>query len=680
MTTLLTPPASRRPSSAPSERDDATPAPPGPTWRTRTGAALRARRVSALYLVPLLVLTGLASRIGFFGAPQRIDDEGTYTAQAWAVENLGTLGHYTYWYDHPPLGWIQIAGWTWLTDGFSRYGEAVIAGREVMVVAHVISAGLLWVLARRLDLGRPAAAAAVLLYAFSPLAVQFTRTVYLDNVATPWALAAFALALTRSRQLLAFTAAAAALAIAVLSKETYLLLAPFLAWQMWRSAHPSTRRYTLSVAAAVFSLAGIGYIVFALVKGEVVPGDDQVSLWEGITFQLVDRASSGSVLDPSSQAGLTMSTWLTLDATLLVASVVAAVAALAVRRLRPYAALHLFLTLVLLKPGYLPVPQVIVMLPFAALLVAAVVEAGLRRWRSGPDASRTTRARGRGVAAVAGIGALAFVVTAAPLWTGQLRGLWLADLDAPMSQAQSWITDNVERDQRLLVDDAVWVDLVEAGFDREDVVWYYKADTDAEVSDLAPNGWSDYDYVLVTQSIRRSVETAPTVGEALDNATQVAVFGSGEQQVDVFRVHAEGGETYADYAERDAAARTDAGRALADNPALTLTEDSRGALQDGGVDSRAVSVLAQVAGDHDLGVAGFPSVFGEQGQLPARTVVLDSIDGEAVDSPAGQATAAEIADQVGAYEPDSVEVVDDQLVVRFGLAETGDLLPAPLGS
>ena len=675
MTTLLDPPATDRPASPPRDQ-----APPRPSWRSRARRSFAARRHSALYLVPLLVLTGLASRIGFFGAPRRIDDEGTYTAQAWAVQNLGELGHYTYWYDHPPLGWIQIAGWTWLTDGFSRYGEAVVAGREAMVVAHVISAALLWVLARRLDLGRPAAAAAVLLYALSPLAVQFTRTVYLDNVATPWALAAFALALTRSKQLLAFVAAAAALAIAVLSKETYLLLAPFLAWQMWRSAHPSTRRYTLSVAGAVFSLAGLGYIVFALVKGEVVPGSGRVSLWEGITFQLFDRAASGSVLDPTSQAGLTMSTWLTLDAALLGASVVAGVAALAVRRLRPYAVLHLFLTLVLLKPGYLPVPQVIVMLPFAALLIAAVAEAGLRRWRSDTGATRTSRARGRGIAAATGIGVLAFVVTAAPLWTGQLRGLWLADLDAPMRQAQTWITENVERDQRLLVDDAVWVDLVEAGFEREDVVWYYKADTDSEVSDLAPNGWRNYDYVLLTQAIRRSVEAAPTVDEALDNGTRVAVFGSGEQQVEVFRVHAEGGDAYTDLTDRDTAARTEAGQALADNPALELSDEAQGALEDGGVDSRVVSVLAQVAGDYDLGVTGFPSVFGEQGQVPARTLVLDSIDGQPVDSPEGQALAAEIADQVGAYEPDSVDIDGDQLVVRFGLADSADLLPAPAGT
>jgi len=42
----------------------------------------------------------------------RTDAEGTLVADAWAIQH-GTLAHYTYIYDHPPLGWIQMAAWTW---------------------------------------------------------------------------------------------------------------------------------------------------------------------------------------------------------------------------------------------------------------------------------------------------------------------------------------------------------------------------------------------------------------------------------------------------------------------------------------------------------------------------------------------------------------------------------------
>ncbi len=46
----------------------------------------------------------MVNALNLGGSPQRIDDEGTYTAQAWSIGNLGELTHYTYWYDHPPSG------------------------------------------------------------------------------------------------------------------------------------------------------------------------------------------------------------------------------------------------------------------------------------------------------------------------------------------------------------------------------------------------------------------------------------------------------------------------------------------------------------------------------------------------------------------------------------------------
>ncbi|MEV9285909.1 hypothetical protein AB0148_26875, partial [Klebsiella pneumoniae] len=93
----------------------------------------------------------------------RIDDEGTYTAQAYAILNFGEIAHYTYWYDHPPLGWIQIAGYAAATGAFARWDVAVLAGREASIVATLVAAVLLWVLARRVGMSRPAASVAAAL-------------------------------------------------------------------------------------------------------------------------------------------------------------------------------------------------------------------------------------------------------------------------------------------------------------------------------------------------------------------------------------------------------------------------------------------------------------------------------------------------------------------------------------
>ena len=178
-------------------------------WRARLG--------DALWLLPPLVLGLVVNALNLGGSPQRIDDEGTYTAQAWSIGNLGELTHYTYWYDHPPLGWMQIAAWVGLTDGWNRYDVAVIAAREAMLAATAAAAVLLWFVVRRIGFARFTASAAVLLFLLSPLAVQFHRQVYLDNIATAWLLAALLLAMSRRAQLAGYIGAAAAFGVAVLT-------------------------------------------------------------------------------------------------------------------------------------------------------------------------------------------------------------------------------------------------------------------------------------------------------------------------------------------------------------------------------------------------------------------------------------------------------------------------------
>src|SRR4051794_17723738 len=135
----------------------------------------------------LLILTATLRLINLTGSPARLDDEGTYVAQAYAVAHWGEIAHYTYWYDHPPAGWLQLALWTAIS-GPDFGGNAVAAGRYLMVAVAVLTAGLLWLLARRVDVSRWASAAAVVIFAVSPLSIALSRTVYLDNLAIAWLL------------------------------------------------------------------------------------------------------------------------------------------------------------------------------------------------------------------------------------------------------------------------------------------------------------------------------------------------------------------------------------------------------------------------------------------------------------------------------------------------------------
>ncbi|GAB3574734.1 hypothetical protein GCM10027406_05180 [Leifsonia lichenia] len=633
--------------------------------RSRLAGWLAVHGRTLTFLLPVLAIAGLVQGFNMGGSPQRIDDEGTYTAQAWAVDTLGSLTHYTYWYDHPPLGWLQIAGYAKLTGAFSRYDIAVLAGREAMLVATLISVALVFFLARRLSLRRGTSAVAALVFAVSPLAVQFHRTVYLDNVATPWLLAAFLLASTRRNQLLGFAGAAAAFGIAVLSKETYLLALPFLIWVIWRSAKPETRRYTLSVAASILVLIGFSYLLLAIVKGELLPSTGHVSLLNGVAFQLSSRASSGSILDPASLINKTFAIWWQLDPVIIALGALAAVGGLFVRTLRPYAAMLLFLIVFMFRPGgYLPVPYVIMLLPFASLLIAAVSET---LWR----ARRRSGATVRVPTVLWGVALVAALATAVPVWSTQLRGLLLADLDRTTRQAQQWVDLNVPKDSRLIVDDSMWVDLVRHGFARDNVTWYYKVDTDPAVQALSPNGWRDSDYVVTTDSMRTFSGTFPQVDAAIANSVTVATFGTGTQKVDIRRIDPDGIAAAKTTDSGNAKAAKATGVEVAENPRLTAAVAERTLLRDGRVDPRVNVMLGQLLAGQRVSVAAFPLPAGETAPA-SRRVLISAVDGASTlgRTAAATAVARAVSSASGMYKPADVRFTERGLLVEFSESTT----------
>ncbi|ROQ38362.1 4-amino-4-deoxy-L-arabinose transferase-like glycosyltransferase [Frondihabitans sp. PhB188] len=635
---------------------------------SRAGGWLRRHAASLLVLLPILAIGGVVQRLNMAGSPQRIDDEGTYTAQAWAIGHLGELTHYTYWYDHPPLGWIQIAGYTGLTNAFARYDQAVMAGREAMLFFTLVSAILIWLLSRRLKLSRAAAGVATAVFALSPLAVQFHRTVYLDNVAVPWLLLAFLLALSRKNQLAGFIGSAFAFGVAVLTKETFLLALPFLAWVMIRNSDRSTRRYTLATSGAVLALVGLAYVVFAAVRGELIPGPGHTSLISGLSFQLGTRDSSGSILDTGSLFFKVVNQWWILDQVFIVMGLLSAIVGLFLRRTRPFAVLVLFAVAVMFRPNsYVPVPYVIMLLPFGALLVAAVGDTAVKAYRARRAGTVTT--------SLTRIGATAWLVASAvaiaalvPLWTVQLRGFLLSDLDQPMVSAEQWVDDNVPHDSRLLVDDSMWVDLVKDGFAQDNVIWFYKIDTDGAVEAQSPNGWRDSDYLVTTNSVRTSAANSPDVQDALKNSTVVASFGEGTEQVDVRQIHPQGEAAAKQTAETENAAQIAAGTEIAANPNFTGSDAVKKQLEAGQLDSRALVVLSELLATGPVDMKTLVPLPGEEG-LDFRSLVITS---------SGAGTPAELKTwltSVGSkYAPSTVTQTSGGTTVVFPAIEPSGLL------
>jgi hypothetical protein len=351
--------------------------------------------------------------------------------------------------------------------------------------------------------------------------------------------------------------------VCILTKETTLVLVPALAWQLWTTSDRRTRPFVFAVFGGLFAALLAAYPLIAVLKSELVPGDDHVSLLGSISWQLFGRASSGSVLDAASNARGLLALWLGIDSWLLVLGVLAVPVALFVPRLRPVAAGLGIQALMPLRPGYLPYPYVIAMLPFAALVVAGTLDAA---WRARPDergggsparphdgvrslgqlpaaraamsqalaepSRRPLIARRTAVA----LAAVVFVAVGLPAWFRGLHEQVTADNTLALREASAWLGANTAPDDVLVVDDSLWVDMVERGRSPEQVIWFYKVDLDPAVK-LA-DGWRSIDYVVLG-STGATTDGLPTVQAALDRSEVVASFGSGPDALTIRRVASE---------------------------------------------------------------------------------------------------------------------------------------------
>ncbi|MQY35112.1 hypothetical protein SRB17_30840 [Streptomyces sp. RB17] len=528
------------------------PAPETPsTGRTQPPVRLRSSRPDLLLCGALLTLILVVQGWNIADYPTLSDDEGTYLAQAWAVQQGRGLAHYTYWYDHPPFGWIQIALLSWLPSAISPGSMTVGSMRLVMLGITGVSAVLVYVLGRRLSLPRWAAGLGMALFGLSPLAVVLSREIFLDNIAVMWLLLAFCLAASPSRHLWHHFGAGLAAAAGVLTKETMIVVLPALFVTMWRHSHRDTRKFALTGAVTGCALIGFSYPLFALLKGELFPGAGHVSLWDGITYQM-SRPGSGFILDQGSGSYGVLHSWLYYDRVLPLGGLAGALLLLltwrwsvTARALAGPALTVAVLAAVALRPsGYLPAMYVIGALPFLALVLAggasSVAHAVIRRWRTESEKRYVTGGR-YALAAVLALAAGAYVV---PHWYDGDRTAVTADANKPYRQASHWLGTEVRdpKDTRVLVDDALWLDLVHDGYRPGlGVIWFYKADLDPAVTKTMPHGWRDIDYVVASPTVRRDAKDLPTVRAAIRHSTPVATFGTGPDRIEIRQVQTAGG-------------------------------------------------------------------------------------------------------------------------------------------
>src|SRR5215217_9745667 len=334
----------------------------------------RRHAASMCLLVPLLVLVGVIHAVGMWSFPRWVDDPGTYLSQAWSFQSEHALSPYSYIYDHAPAGWIQIALWSMLTNGFNRHHSAIGFGNECMLIAKLASCALLYALGRRLQFSQLGAAGTVLLFGLCPLELMYGRWTFLDNLVTPWLLLVFVLAASPRRSISAATGAALSFAMAALTKETALVVLPALLWAMAQNLDRRNRAYVVAVAGFSGLLLIAMYPLYALYKGELLEHPGRNSLLGTAKWQLVERESSGSLLDPGSPTAHMVGQWLGIDRWLLLAGLAAILIAVLARRLRPAVLVLVIQWLVLVRGGYVPFMHVVNLMPWSALVILGAVE------------------------------------------------------------------------------------------------------------------------------------------------------------------------------------------------------------------------------------------------------------------------------------------------------------------
>lgn len=497
-------------------------------------------------LVPLLIAVLIVDFLTFSVSLGTNDDPGTYFAQAWAVVKTGQPAHYTYWYDHPWLGWFQLGGYAGLTNGFDRSDiftgskVGVLVAGEYMVILQLASCVLIFKLIRQLLPDRRwAAGLAVILFALSPLAINYQKMSFLDNITVPWMLAALVAVASKRRSLGGAFWAGVFMAVATLSKETagiWLLVVGYLLWQNYGKGH---RTWGLAVLVSVwFGVCFFTYGIYAIAKGELFPGPGHVSLIGSFLWQ-INREGAGSPIDG----------WLSLDYWLGYAAAAAAACVLlhmvwrlvrrviprnrgqvptgVLYRMRPIMLGFVIMLVMIFRGGYVPAPLIIGVLPFAALLVAGVLGALWPGWgglRLPKRAFALTVVRITAVFALLGGGA----VIVAPDWAAEAQTATSTTELENYVEVLDWVKTNIpNKDAVIAVDDNMWTDLKEAGYTN--VVWFYKLDLDPEVSNkYIPGGYKDIDYVVLRQLyyyIARDGAENSVIAQAEEDSELVAQIG-----------------------------------------------------------------------------------------------------------------------------------------------------------
>jgi len=465
-------------------------------------------KLGLLLMAVLVVGAGLLHAENMFAYPYFDDAEGTSMANAWAVTELGDLSPYTYAYENPPLGSLALAAWDVVAGGADSFGFELNSGRVLMMILHMISAGFVFGIAHRISGNYLAAAAALIIFALSPLATGLQRRVLMDNLMLVPLLMAFYLVVGDRRTLFHYIFSALAFGLAVLIKTDAFYMFPALVL-IARMAHPHHRRFATLLWVFLALFVSSLYPLYAHMRLELFPqgwllGGDfpHVSLWE----RLVDRgAETGTFLNIGAGLPYALDQWTNIvninaDPILIGAGALSCAFLFMVggsnRYLRQVPIAVLSYSIGLLIGGQIFVVDILPILPFFAVatgITLVILASFLVGFLKGPLKW--------GVALVL-LGVMMY-----PFWVFYGSRVELYTMDQVQGQlaAVEWVQTSLPEDATIITDNFAFVSLREQ---MPNVHHYWKVDTDPDVKfTLLNDDICNVDYLLTSPQVLNDIST-----------------------------------------------------------------------------------------------------------------------------------------------------------------------------
>lgn len=488
------------------------------------------KNATTILLIFLVLISGFAHAYNMFHFPYYENDEGTYMSQAWSLLTHGTLEPYTYWYDHAPAGWIFIALWTLVTDGFYTFGVTVNSGRVFMLLLHLASTFYLFKITKKISGKTLAATIAVLLFSLSPLGIYYQRRVLLDNIMTFWTLFSLFL-LTNTKSKLRFSVLSAlTFGIAVLSKENAVFFIPAFIYVIYTKFNKHNRIFALvewlTITFALISL----YLIYALLKGEFFPvgyfGDSapHVSLITTYINQ-VSRGANLPFWNTGSDFYSAYTTWLTKDPYIIaigaVATLFTIIASFWNKAFRIPALIVSFFLLFLFRGKLVIDFYIVPLLPFLEMSIGMTIAYLIDKI----SFKKTIISCILGIIVCLGIGVFYYY---------HQIGQYTHDETTPQVEAINWIRNNIPTNANIVIDDYAYVDLHAPRYPGDKTFpnanWAWKIEDDPSVTlSKTDKNWTQTVYIALTHEIVKQIKSNnfPFIKQAILRSTLIQDWDDG---------------------------------------------------------------------------------------------------------------------------------------------------------